>query len=264
MNCSMAGTVLVFQDLSVFSGGHGEFQNYNVAISPWIDLKAAGVDHLAGKVIEFDVYTDFQVYHWTRTHVQWYPEVCANGPVKSSYLTWVSGNYFNPAGCSTERIDMSNIIPPWAEQIRVAIGFGSYCDRVFEAECGTNGNTSPWFDNIRVGVFDTTTAVVAVPDEPTVNNKLWLGHFSPNPFRGTGLGTITFTLPNEGTARVDIFDIAGRLVNTVYDRIAPAGPTAINWTGTDLTGRIVPNGVYFYRLLAGGKSVSRKMVVIRN
>jgi hypothetical protein len=90
-----------------------------------------------------------------------------------------------------------------------------------------------------------------------------LANFAPNPLM-TGLtGRIQFTMAREGKAKIDIFDVNGRLVRSIFDGIAQEGVNEAFWSGADETGRQVASGVYFYRLRADAQEFSRKLVVVR-
>jgi hypothetical protein len=109
------------------------------------------------------------------------------------------------------------------------------------------------------------TASTAAPN-PVVGPtyRTTLANFAPNPLLAGAKGKITFTMAKDGPANIDVFDVNGRLVKTVFDGIAQAGPNEASWNGTDFTGRDVASGVYFYRLRADNKDLSKKMVVVRN
>ncbi len=83
----------------------------------------------------------------------------------------------------------------------------------------------------------------------------------PNPV--TPLTTIAYRLPRDGPVRLEIFDLAGRSVATLRDGSEAAGSHRIRWDGKDARGRLVPSGVYFYRLETPDGSESRKLVVAR-
>lgn len=83
----------------------------------------------------------------------------------------------------------------------------------------------------------------------------------PNPFNPTT--TITFDMPAAGRAVLRIYNVKGQLVDTLLDGFVQAGDVRISWDGKDRQGRPVASGIYFYNLQAGGKSASRKMVLIR-
>ena len=80
----------------------------------------------------------------------------------------------------------------------------------------------------------------------------------PNPF--TRETDVSFSLAAPGPARLDIFDVTGRLVRRLVDGVRPAGEHVATWDGRDGAGRVVPAGVYFSRFEAGGVQQSKKIV----
>jgi hypothetical protein len=112
--------------------------------------------------------------------------------------------------------------------------------------------------------LDPTAATGAPIDLVRPTYRTTLANFAPNPLLAGAKGKITFTMEKDGPANIDIFDVNGRLVKTVFDGVAQAGPNEASWNGTDFTGRDVASGVYFYRLRADLKDLSKKMVVVRN
>jgi flagellar hook assembly protein FlgD len=83
----------------------------------------------------------------------------------------------------------------------------------------------------------------------------------PNPARSAT--TITFDVVEAGNASLEVFDLAGRRVRTLYDGPADAGAHEISWNLDDDAGRPVPPGVYLYRLESGGESTYRRLVTAR-
>jgi hypothetical protein len=83
----------------------------------------------------------------------------------------------------------------------------------------------------------------------------------PNPFNPTT--TIPFTLPKRVQTRLSIFNIEGKLVRALVDDVLDEGLKETTWDGTDSQGNPVSSGVYFYRLKAGKKVLTRKMVLLR-
>ena len=86
----------------------------------------------------------------------------------------------------------------------------------------------------------------------------------PNPFQGNGSVTIAFSTKARGLAKVEVFDVNGRLVRTVENTVLEAGDHQIEWDGNDNRGKTVASGVYFYRLSSQGEKFAKKLVVIRN
>jgi len=82
----------------------------------------------------------------------------------------------------------------------------------------------------------------------------------PNPFNATT--TISFNLPQSGSFKLSIYNLAGRLVRE-FSSQGEAGHRSVIWDGTDSRGNQVASGVYFYRLQAGLIMETRKMVLLR-
>ncbi len=83
----------------------------------------------------------------------------------------------------------------------------------------------------------------------------------PNPFNP--ITTINFDLPRATKVRLDIFDMAGRLVRTLADGDVPEGRHKEIWNGRNSSGARVASGSYFYRLQAGNKTLTQKMLFIK-
>jgi aminopeptidase N len=82
----------------------------------------------------------------------------------------------------------------------------------------------------------------------------------PNPFNPTTV--IRFHA--EGPTPVDlrVFDVSGRHVATLF-RGTVDGTRRVIWDGTDDAGREVASGLYLYRLQAGDRALTRKMLLAR-
>jgi 5'-nucleotidase len=78
----------------------------------------------------------------------------------------------------------------------------------------------------------------------------------PNPFNPTT--TIRFTLPSKSYVSLKIYDVLGRQVAALVQDELPAGTYSQQWNAS-----LLPSGVYFYRLQAGGVSDVKKMSLIR-
>jgi hypothetical protein len=85
---------------------------------------------------------------------------------------------------------------------------------------------------------------------------LSLSQNRPNPFAGRT--TISFALPTESPVNLSVYDVTGRQVITLVDGTQSAGLHSV-----ELDSRILTPGVYFYRLVADGEAVQRKMVILQ-
>lgn len=96
---------------------------------------------------------------------------------------------------------------------------------------------------------------------PELPAQLVLGANAPNPF--SAQTAISFGLPVEGNVRVNVFDMSGRLVNTLANEEMAAANHTLIWDGTDMNGNTVGTGVYFCRLEAAGQVLTQKMLKVQ-
>jgi hypothetical protein len=64
----------------------------------------------------------------------------------------------------------------------------------------------------------------------------------------SGFASIEFGLPHASRVSLKIYDVSGRVVRTLAERVFPAGPHTVRWDERDDGGRPVARGVYFLRL----------------
>jgi len=84
----------------------------------------------------------------------------------------------------------------------------------------------------------------------------------PNPFNPTT--AIAFDLASAGHVRLEVFDVGGRIVRVLVDEERPAARNhRVVWDGLDAAGKRASSGVYFYRLVAGDLTATRKMIVLK-
>ncbi|MEA3296739.1 MAG: T9SS type A sorting domain-containing protein [candidate division Zixibacteria bacterium] len=95
----------------------------------------------------------------------------------------------------------------------------------------------------------------SLPIQPSLSQNY------PNPFNPST--TISFSLPAAGKARIEIYNILGRLVAVPLDGMTNAGHNEVVWNGTNSTGNTVASGIYFYRLTAENFTETRKMTLLK-
>jgi aminopeptidase N len=78
----------------------------------------------------------------------------------------------------------------------------------------------------------------------------------PNPFNASTI--IKLQLATPGHVTLDIFNMLGQKVETLFDGQMSAGENDVVWNGGS-----VSSGIYFYRATAGNKVETRKMVLIK-
>jgi hypothetical protein len=82
----------------------------------------------------------------------------------------------------------------------------------------------------------------------------------PNPFNPSTV--ITYRLNKSTLVQLSIYDIAGREVVRLIDRIQIAGEYRVEWNASK-NGVRVATGLYFARLIAGNESQTRRMMLVK-
>jgi len=83
----------------------------------------------------------------------------------------------------------------------------------------------------------------------------------PNPFNPRT--QFSYQLPSSGIVHLAIYDLLGREIYTVIDGYQRAGMHNVLWTGVDNKGIPARSGVYFYKLISGSKTVTKKLVLTK-
>jgi hypothetical protein len=116
-------------------------------------------------------------------------------------------------------------------------------------------------DTIDQFTMDQPESSVDGPGGWPVSHDVALSDASPNPFNPAT--TIAFSVPEACRVDLEVFDLSGRLVRTLISEERRAGEQRVSWNGIDQAGLPVASGVYFYRLRAGGRALSKKMVLLK-
>ena len=119
--------------------------------------------------------------------------------------------------------------------------------------------TSGARDMLRLDEIEVTASTGSSTGEPAQNDLP--GAYSletnyPNPFNpGT---MIRYSLPEAGSVRLVVYNILGREISVLTEGFRDAGRHTAWFDGTGLA-----SGVYIYRLEAGGRSMTGKMMLVR-
>jgi hypothetical protein len=98
---------------------------------------------------------------------------------------------------------------------------------------------------------------VGIDDSPpAIPQTITLEPAYPNPFNSRTV--LSFNLPTEATAKVEVYDISGRLAGVLADKKFAAGNHTITWDASGFA-----SGVYFVKLSAEGISQVKKAVLIK-
>jgi hypothetical protein len=151
-------------------------------------------------------------------------------------------------------------------------GVEGYDSMTFYAQGTTNGSgqaviniTAPSSGIVHVGAwlhdyaYDVaeiliTTGIEGSPEAPAAFS---LDMPLPNPV--TFSATLGFSLPTAGRIELAVYDVSGRMIETLLDGNVEAGEHSVSWT----PGISIANGVYFVRLSTESGTLTRQAMVIR-
>ena len=78
----------------------------------------------------------------------------------------------------------------------------------------------------------------------------------PNPFNPST--TISYSVQEAGAVSISVYNLMGQKVATLVDETKEAGQYNVRWNAAGAA-----SGMYYYRLEAGGQSITRKMTLIK-
>ena len=83
----------------------------------------------------------------------------------------------------------------------------------------------------------------------------------PNPFNPSTV--ISYDLSRETAVKLNVYDMKGRRINALVNQVQNAGRHHVRWNAKDARGNGISAGVYLYRLEAGGKVFTEKMIFMK-
>jgi cytosine/adenosine deaminase-related metal-dependent hydrolase len=110
------------------------------------------------------------------------------------------------------------------------------------------------------------TVIISILDPTGIHGPVprhtaaWM-RVHPNPFNPTA--TIDYYLPKRQRVEIAVFDITGRRVAVLDNRIDEAGRHSLIWDCRDGSGRTLSSGVYLVRIRGDHDSLVRKVVLLK-
>jgi photosystem II stability/assembly factor-like uncharacterized protein len=131
---------------------------------------------------------------------------------------------------------------------------GQYHQTVADFTLDTEGHL--YAGTIGGGVYRSAEAILSAPEISTAPESFTLEHNYPNPFNpSTNIG---FSIPHRGDVRLTVLDHLGRIVAVLAEGEFQKGKHSCQFINTNH-----PSGMYMYRLSWNGKTMARKMVLLR-
>jgi hypothetical protein len=188
--------------------------------------------------------------------------------LKYSYNWWDEGHIRNASCVVEEHIDQSYseegdmvdvsktngesglIIYPFTQRN----GSTAYTIMISDATSNPDGSYSAVTCNATLKPYSSTSTTVETSSGSPADFSLSQNY--PNPFNPTT--TIGYSIQSRGNVTLKVYDVLGREVKTLVNELQNPGFHTVNLDGGNL-----PSGVYFYRIVAGGYTSVRKMLLLK-
>ena len=82
----------------------------------------------------------------------------------------------------------------------------------------------------------------------------------PNPFNPATI--IAYAIPKPANIRIEIFNVLGQRIKTLFDGLKTEAAGQVMWDGRDDLGRGAAAGVYIYSLISEGVRINKKMILV--
>jgi hypothetical protein len=161
-----------------------------------------------------------------------------------------SGNTGYSAGINGSIIKSTDAGVTWITQssgVSAVLRSVDFVDSVTGFICGDGGTI---LKTTNGGVLALEPVSAQIPEEFSLLQNY------PNPFNPST--TISFKIPEEGFVELRIFDLLGREVAVLVNELIKPGEYETIWIAEE-----IPAGVYFYRMISGVYSETRKMMLIK-
>jgi hypothetical protein len=166
----------------------------------------------------------------------------------------VPGSYYENAGANGPYV-ADVVKTATAARNWVAVTSGYDIEHLFSRYCDTGGGRLAWYYYMLNKAF-AGICQLTCPGAPCLTLD------TPGSSRGgdvvdflkigdavmrRGSSTVRLGIPIAGRVQVGVYDVAGRKVRLLADRVFSAGEHTLTWDGADDDGRPVARGVYFVR-----------------
>jgi hypothetical protein len=153
-----------------------------------------------------------------------------------------------PAFSTADNVTIMYQVPNWSFNENGTATGPDHMNYVYVANTDGNG---------LLGTSDNDSS----DNEIVIPNNFELTQNYPNPFNPST--TIDFSVSSLSDVNISVYDINGRLVNTLMNNMLTSGTYSVVWNGDDVNGNSVSAGIYMYTLTSGDISITNKMILVK-
>ena len=108
----------------------------------------------------------------------------------------------------------------------------------------------------RYGYGALSVGSIDILSDPTYPESYRLSSAYPNPFNPST--NIEIGIPEDGHLNIQVLDLNGRIIDTIYDGFIGSGYYIKNWDAVDF-----PSGIYIVQMNINGFHDSQKVILIK-
>ena len=123
----------------------------------------------------------------------------------------------------------------------LSLSFGTVTD--------IDGNIPRW-TSTGIFILNGLSEMQSIPDAFSLSNVY------PNPFNP--ITTLEFGIPIDGNVSIEVYNIQGRMVKVLTDRLMDAGYHSVTWNADSYS-----SGVYFVKMVAGEFVNTQKLMLVK-
>jgi beta-glucosidase len=175
--------------------------------------------------------------------------------------------YWEAAYATDYAIQVSNDSTNWTTLVHQSAGVGGIERYTVSAEArflkilGSKRATAYGYSLYEIEVFQLDPSKIKSDGSLLQGKDFQMEQNYPNPFNSSTV--ISYYLPREADVQIVIMNALGQIIRTFEAGARDAGAHRLYWDGKDSHNLSVASGVYFYRLLSPGITLTNKMLLLR-
>jgi hypothetical protein len=194
----------------------------------------------------------------TLTYWRWYTNNLGNNPGQDYWDVDVTAD-------GTNWVHLEHTVASANSWIQYAFDLGSFVPLTGTLRFRFVADDTAPGSLVEAAVDDITVSIVRTPaagvEEDGTTFSVGLGVCRPNPI-GSG-AVLSYRLAARGPVLLELYDVAGRRVRTLFDGSVDVGEHSLSFAPVDQRGRRIPSGVYFVRMETPGFTQVRQVTVLR-
>jgi hypothetical protein len=191
----------------------------------------------------------FQLFSHAHEHMTEFKVEVVGGP-RNGEVVYVAYDWVHPP---ILKIDPPLVLEP-QQGLKLIVTYNNWTDRELKFGLLSEDEMMILFGYY----YKTSTTAVADQNTATPPRIFALEQNFPNPFSANGAAAtaIRYSLPQPADIELAVYDISGRLIESLAQGRKTAGSHQVVWNAPNL-----PSGIYFVKLRAGKFQAARKIIL---